>query len=71
MTNFEKELIELMEKHKVEISVDLDYGYDGASINTIDFTYVEDEKMKSLYVKGRGSDGEIDSQLVKNALKDK
>ena len=67
MTNFEKELLVLFEKYEVELSVDLDHGYDGSTVNTVDFDYKEDGKMKSLYVSGYTFQGDFDTKrLLKN-----
>ena len=71
MTKFEEELLELLTKYKVEISVQLDYSYAGNSVESIDFDWSEDDNgipvTHGLYIYKDA----IDDKLFKQKLKEK
>ena len=65
---FQRELLELLERYEADITVDMDHGYDGSTVDTVDFSYNEDGEYRTLCVKGVGPDSEIDSSIFERQM---
>jgi len=72
MTDFEIRLLELFQEFKVELTVDMDHGYDGSTVTSFDFEYYVDNQPKALYLEVKEAEFiGINAQKLEEQIDDK